>query len=161
LATLVGSAGGFATFFNLIGITVMRTYNRVSIFLAFLALMAIFSIIDDLIRRYACRGRRLVLANLGLAGLLVMGLYDQSGAVYIPPFEHTAKEYRSDAEFIARVESSVPPNTMVFQLPYIAYASYQNAYQKMQPYCLLRAYLHSHSIRWSFGAMHGRSSDTL
>src|SRR5262249_45445491 len=86
LATLVGSAGGFATFLNLIGIPVMRTYNRVSIFLAFLALMAIFSIIDDLIRRYACRGRRLVLANLGLAGLLVMGLYDQSGAVYIPPF---------------------------------------------------------------------------
>src|SRR5207302_2429992 len=49
----------------------------------------------------------------------------------------------------------------VFQFPYIAFLSYANAYYKMLPYSHFRGYLHSHRLRWSFGAMHGRFGDDL
>jgi phosphoglycerol transferase len=161
LAVLLCTAGGFATMFNLVGITIMRTYNRVSIFLAFAAIATFFVAVDALAARYASRGWPRALASCGLAALLVLGLLDQTAQTYIPPYEAVAKEYQSDGEFVARIEAAVPVGTMIFQLPYVAYGSYANASHQMVPYCHMRGYLHSHALRWSFGAMHGRPDDAL
>src|SRR5262249_29767186 len=53
------------------------------------------------------------------------------------------------------------PDTMVFQMPYVGFLSYANSSHKMLPYSHFRGYLHSHRLRWSFGAMHGRFEDSL
>jgi phosphoglycerol transferase len=47
---------------------------------------------------------------------------------------------------------------MVFQLPYVPFPENPNV-NKMSDYDLYRGYLHSKSLRWSYGAMKGRDSD--
>jgi phosphoglycerol transferase len=160
-ALLVCSTDGFGTAFNLVGFGLVRCYNRVSIFIAFLALAALCLGVDIVYRRYATGRGKTLLASMGLAVLLVLGLADQTGCNYLNPFPVIKDAYRSDAEFVAQIERTVPENTMVFQLPYVAFLSYANASYQMQPYSHFRGYLHSHTLRWSFGAMHGRSGDNL
>lgn len=160
-ALLVCSTGGFGTAFNLVGFGLVRCYNRVSIFIAFLALAALALSLDAVYRRYAMARSKVLLCSMGLAVLLLLGLADQTGCTYLSPFPTIKEAYQSDADFVARIERSVPENTMVFQLPYVAFLSYANASHQMLPYSHFRGYLHSHTLRWSFGAMHGRSGDTL
>jgi phosphoglycerol transferase len=160
-AVLVCTAGGFGTAFNLLGLGMVRCYNRVSIFIGFLALAAIGSAMDILYRRYAAYRCGRWIGGAGLAALLVLGLADQTSCTYLTPFAAVKEAYQSDADFVARIEASVPKNTMVFQMPYVAFLSYVNAYHRMQPYDHFRGYLHSHKLHWSFGAMHGRSIDDL
>jgi hypothetical protein len=160
-AVLVCTAGGFGTAFNLLGFGLVRSYNRISIFIGFLALAASCVGIDLLYRRFAAlRGGR-VIARAVLAALLVLGLADQTSCTYLAPFPEVKEAYQNDADFVARIEAAVPEGTMVFQLPYVAFLSYANAVYRLQPYDHFRAYLHSHKLRWSFGAMHGRFADDL
>ncbi len=91
----------------------------------------------------------------------MLGLADQTAYTYLTPFATIKETYQSDADFVARIEASVPANTMVFQMPYIAFLSYANSSHQMLPYSHFRGYLHSHTLRWSFGAMHGRFGDNL
>ncbi len=164
-AILIGTMGGFGTLFNLLGVSIMRCYNRLSIFIGFLALAAVFSLLDNLFRRIANRRLGWVLAQGGTFGMLILGLWDQTSMTrlhgYRPDYRALQKSYQNDAEFVAAIEAAVPENTMVFQFPYLSWLSYINAYHQMTPYSHLRGYLHSHSLRWSFGAMHGRAGDAL
>jgi hypothetical protein len=160
-ALLVCTAGGFGTAFNLLGFGMVRCYNRISIFIGFLALAAIIMGIDLVYQRFAQRRGGLLIGRACLAVLLVLGIADQTGQTYLVPFSTTKETYQSDADFVARIEASVPENSMVFQMPYIAFLSYANACHQMLPYSHFRGYLHSHTLRWSFGAMHGRFGDNL
>jgi len=47
------TAGGFGTGFNLLGLGILRCYNRISIFIAFLALAALSAWLDAPYRRYS------------------------------------------------------------------------------------------------------------
>src|SRR5438128_2671764 len=132
-----------------------------SIFIAFLALAALCTGIDFVYRRYAAERRGYVIGNLCLGLLLLAGLADQTGRTYLHPFAPIKESYESDADFVARIEAAVPENTMVFQLPYVGFLSYTNLSHNMLPYSHFRGYLHSHRLRWSFGAMHGRFEDGL
>src|SRR5207245_2618246 len=106
--------------------------------------------LDARYRRYAGGRAGFVCANGGLAVLLAAGLLDQTGKNYVAPCAAVKEEFRSDADFVAQIEGSVPEGTMIFQLPYIAFLSYKNACQQMVPYSHLRGYLHSHKLRWSY-----------
>jgi phosphoglycerol transferase len=160
-AVLVCTVGGFGTAFNLLGFGLVRSYNRMSIFIAFLALAAVCIGIDLLYRRYAERRSGRMIARAGLAALLVLGLADQTHFTYLTPFATVKEAYQNDADFVARIEAAVPERSMVFQLPYVAFLSYANAAYHMPAYDHFRAYLHSRTLRWSFGAMHGRFADDL
>jgi phosphoglycerol transferase len=72
--------------------------------------------------------------------------------------EFAAKK-RHDEEFFQRLEASVPANSMVFQLPYIGAYSQTEGRHLMYHYDHYRAYLHTRTLRWSYGAMHGRATD--
>lgn len=159
-AILLGTAGGFGTYLNLTGQTLVRSYNRISIFIAFFAVATAGVALDALLRRsdhLAWRGAGL----LALAGLVWLGVKDQTAYVYFTAYAETRRLHENDADFFARVEQSVPPGTAVFQLPYIAYLSYRNTEGKMEPYEHFRGYLYTGRLHWSFGAPHGRSVDGL
>ena len=160
-AVLVASVGGFGTFFNLIYMRITRTYNRTSIFIAFFALAGAFGAVDDLCERLGGRGKGALLAAILAPCLLVAGLWDQTSKTYLEPFALVQQEFASDAAFVAQIEAAVPEQTMVFQFPFLSYCSYENTSHIMMPYDHFRGYLHSRKLRWSFGAMHGRSGDEL
>jgi phosphoglycerol transferase len=88
-----------------------------------------------------------------LAVMLVLGILDQT---YDPPsYEPTKVEFASDAAFVGSIEHLLGKQAMVYQLPYSWYpegTQFVNAFF----YDHVRGYLHSSTLRWSYGAIHGR-----
>jgi phosphoglycerol transferase len=161
LAILVGTTGGLVTIVSLTAFSVARCFNRLSIFIGLFALAALFAALDDLRRRCARSGWRAWAAGAGLLCLLPLGFLDQTGLNYFAAFPAARAEYNSDRAFVRRVEDSVPPGTKIFQLPYVSFLSYVNDAGHMGAYSHFRGYLHSRTLKWSFGAMHGRPADRL
>jgi phosphoglycerol transferase len=154
-AVFLGTVGGFGAVASWLGVTWIRGYNRVSIFIAFCALAFLGIVFDRLARRLQpTRGVKLGVALLAVAVLLA-GVFDQAGLSARPAYERTAKEYLEDELFIHQFEASVPAGTMVFQLPYQRFVEHAPL-PGMNCYDLMHPYLHSHHLRWSYGAVDGR-----
>ena len=159
VAFLFGSVGGFGTLMNLLWIKTSRSYDRISIFIACFALVAIALWFDDLIERLRASRSLRFLPHAMLVGLLVVACGENSRGEFTPPSEGIAAELRRDASFVREVEASVPPGSKIFQLPYVSFRSYEVCKEKMLGFDHFRGYLHSKTLRWSFGAMHGRPTD--
>jgi phosphoglycerol transferase len=154
-AVLLGTVGGFGALASWIGITWIRAYNRVSIFIAFCALAALGLLLDHWASRLRpTHWTKLSFAALGIL-ILWFGVYDQAGLSAQPAYVRTNKDYLEDEEFIHQFEASVPRGTMVFQMPYQRFVEH-TPLPGMKCYDLLHPYLHSHQLRWSYGAVDGR-----
>ena len=156
-AVLLATFGGFGTLFGFLVTSWIRGYNRMSIFLAFFSLFAVVLALSRLERLSASRGLRW-LVRAGLGALLVVGVLDQTTRSFAPKYARIKEEYQGDAEFVSRVEASLPPRGMVFQLPYSPFPE-PTTVHRMSWYDHLRGYLHSRALRWSYGAMRGRYAD--
>jgi phosphoglycerol transferase len=92
-----------------------------------------------------------------LALVAALGVFDETSVGYVPDYPRAEAAYRSDADFVARIEASLPAGAMVFQLPYLPF--YESPpLHRMQDYEPARFYLHSRELRWSYGAMKGREA---
>jgi len=156
-AILLASIGGFGSLIAFTASSQIRAYNRISIFIGFFALLALGLLLDKLRRRYATSGRRQWAFLAFLAGLLTLGVLDQTSSWLIPPYAAVKKQYQADAEFIAAIEESVPAHAMIFQLPYLTFPN--PAPTALQGFDHLRGYLHSKALRWSYAAMIDRETD--
>lgn len=156
-AVLLATIGGFGFFFALI-IPGIRSYNRISIYIAFFALFAVNLLLDDLYKKYVKTKVSRYLYYILLGIILVIGILDQSNKSMVPRYDLLKSEYVNDSEFVSQVESSVPVDAMIFQLPYLSFPENLQV-KKMGDYELFRGYLHSKHLRWSYGAMKGREGD--
>lgn len=156
-ALLLATTGGFGTLVAVVISPQIRGYNRISIFIGFLALFALALIADDLWRKPKTRSGRAILLGTML-GVLLLGCLDQTSEHFVPPYEDDRMAFQSDAEFVGRIEERLPSGAMVFQLPYVPFPESPEVY-RMSAYDHFRAYLHSHTLRWSFGALKGGEGD--
>jgi phosphoglycerol transferase len=157
-ALLLGTVGGLGSFFSLLVAPYIRAYNRVSVYIAFFALLGLALTLD---RAAAfCAGsvprRGCFLGSLLL--LLAAGLYDQTSPSFVPEYARWRTQFGKDRSFVERLEGRLPAGAMVFQLPYLPYPEAAPLHG-MQDYDPLRLYLHSRSLRWSYGSMKGRGAD--
>jgi phosphoglycerol transferase len=157
-AFFLTTVGGFGALFSVCVTAWIRSYSRISVYLAFLSLFAVAIVLDRLAWRW-CAGRKGALAWAGiLATLLAAGILDQTSRAYVPDYARLRKAYRQDAAFVAAIEKRLPAGAMIFQLPYVAFPEYP-AVHELNDYELFRGYLHSKRLRWSYGAIKGRSGD--
>ena len=158
VAVLVGTIGGFGSLFSLLVFSDIRCYNRISVYIAFFALAMVAWGLDRFVARFAESPRRrwVVYGVFGL--LLVLGVFDQSGSGHAPPYQRLHEVFAEDAAFVAAIEARVPPGTAVMQLPYVPFPE-NGPVHDMTDYDHFRPYLHSHSLRWSYGAVRGREED--
>ncbi|MGH3111163.1 MAG: hypothetical protein ACRDQT_09625, partial [Gaiellaceae bacterium] len=159
LAFLIGTVGGISA---LIAATVtpqFRAWNRISIFIAFFALLAVALALTDLGRRWHDGKRRLAFAGV-LTATLVVGVLDQTSPANVPPYDEIRREYASDARFVEAIEARLPAGADVLQLPYVPFPE-AGLSGPMGDYDLVRPYFHSQDLRWSFGAEKGRPEDWL
>jgi phosphoglycerol transferase len=98
------------------------------------------------------------LAAVVLSAIGVIGVLDQTSVSFAPSYSANAAAWRSDGDFVKRIERSTPPHAAIFQLPYAPYPE-AGPINRAVDYDLMRGYLHSDSLRWSYGAMRGRPSD--
>lgn len=157
-ALLLGTVGGFGLLVALTVTSKIRAYNRISVYVAFFALFAVVAALDALYRRYGGSRLRRDLLALGLAGLSVLAILDQTSARVVPDYARIAREYRSDHAFVQRLEAALPAGAAVFQLPLVPFPEHPPVY-RMQDYDHARGYLHGRRLRWSYGAMKGRPDE--
>lgn len=166
-ALLLAGVGGFGALASWFGMSWLRGYCRICVFTGFFSLFAVVLVLDWLQRRYVRSQWGMMvyaaLAALGLAG----AFYDQTPTPW--DLAELKTIYRDEEAFVHGLEESLPHGAMVFQLPYLPFPEPQPSYmQGLWPffrrlptgqYDHLRGYLHSRTLRWSFGCMKGRSGD--
>lgn len=161
-AILLGTIGGFSMVFVLgmaaLGLPpTLRGWNRISVFIAFFSFIAVAAGLDYL-KKYLAERKLPAIFMVVLISVLALGVFDQTTDAYVPNYQASKAKYKVDEDFVRQIEKSVPRETMIFQLPYMRFPEGPGAV-KMNPYELLRGYLHSDTLKWSFGAMKGREGD--
>ena len=157
-AVVVGVISGFSLIVFGLGLRDLRSWNRISVFLAFFAFTVVAYGLDWLRRRLPDRPWVTPAVAVGLAALLVFGLLDQVSPAVIPDYQATQARWRSDGAFVQRVERELPAGASVFELPYRFFPEEPQG-GNLGPYDMARMYLHSDDLNWSFGGMAGRESD--
>ncbi len=156
-ALLLATSSGLGAIVGYVASPLIRCYNRISVFLAFFALAAVGLTLTRLLRSTRPGWPR-VTAHFGLAAVLVVGVLDQTPRGLAPHYDELKSSYDRDAAFVGRIEAALPVGSSVFQLPILEFPE-SIPPGVMGPYDHGRPYLHSKSLRWSYGAMKGRYGD--
>lgn len=155
---LFGTMGGFGSLVAFFGLPQVRAYNRISVFLCFFAMFALALWLDDMLRRHVASRGRQIAAGLALGIVTVLALYDQISPRALPDYNRIKAQFTSDATFVREIEKTVPHGARIFQLPFVPFPE-GSAVFRMKEYDLLRGYLHSDHLRWSFGTIKGREGN--
>ena len=147
LSVLFATIGGLVMFI-VIPFPLIRSHARFSIFIAFFSLFIIAIIFDKAVKK------KKLLAKITILIISTLAIFDQVGRVSAPIIqsEKIKSAFISDRDFVQKIESTMPKDAMIFALPVISFP--ENA----ESYDLLRGYLHSKNLRWSYPAIINRPS---
>lgn len=154
---LLATTAGFGQMFVSLVAPLSGAWDRIVPFLAFFALAAVAIALHRL--RAGIRnglGRRAVAA--GAIALGILAVADQTSPRLVPDYAAIRAEVRSDRAFFRGVADSLPPRSMVFQLPYSPFPESPPRH-RLTDYDLFRPYLSTTSLRWSYGAVRSRFAD--
>lgn len=153
---LTSTVGGFSTLFALYVSPMIRAWNRVSIFIGFVSIAALALAMH--LRGWSPRGRLGSAVFAVAVAAFVMG--DQTPGDFPWHVQKDRAQYTSDRQFVRRVEASLPPGSAVLELPYM-YFPEGPTLVKMETYDPGRPYLHSRTLKWSYGGIRGREADKV
>jgi len=157
-SVLLATIGGLGTIFAYMIFPQIRSYNRISIFIAFFSLFAIVLILSEFALRFERSKKSIIISSVIICIVFLVGIYDQTTVSFMPPYDSLKEEYMSDKFFVNSIEAIMPNNAMIFQLPYVPFPQ-SPPINNMIEFSHLRGYLHSNNLRWSYGAMMGRPGD--
>lgn len=155
---LLATVGGFSSLFALLISPEIRCYNRISVFIGFFALAAFFFLIQQTLKKWPKWENRRTYWYVATL-LLAFGIFNQTSSSYSIKDRLLAskKEYKRDAVFFNCITQTLAENSMVFQLPYMPFPEANTHNPHIFDYDHFKAPLHCEKIKWSFGAMPGRS----
>ena len=156
-ALLLGIAGGLGYLVAVLFWSGIRSYNRISVFIAFFSLMAVGIGLETVFRRSK---QHLTIFYLAVALVFVLAFLDQTTPAFIQDYGDTKARFLNDQQFVNAIEASVPAGAMIFQLPYVPFPE-EPPVHRMQDYDHFRAYLHSKNIHWSYGTVRNRDGDRV
>jgi hypothetical protein len=151
---LYATLGSLNCIASLCGIQYFRASDRYSIFISTLIFLFLVPRIASLTRRWTA-GVKYAVAAL----VLLVGFYDQSPRK-LPP-EATERARRiidSDLAFGRDMESKLKPGSMVFQMPVMVFPE-ATPINNVEGYEMLRPYLTTKTLRFSFGSVRGRTRE--
>ena len=157
-SVLLATIGGFGSLFALFVSAGIRSYNRISVFIAFFSLLAVAVGIEWFYERRVKTSAARMVFYVVLGLLCLAALLDQTTRGYVPQYAQIKSDFESDRNFVASIDFTLPPGAMVFQLPYVPFPESPRV-NKMVDYDHLRGYLHSQHIRWSYGTIKNRIGD--
>lgn len=146
----VGGITNMVAFFT--GLIVFRATNRFSVFLSALVLL----FLAGRLARF-WRGRPAWLSLAAAAAIAVVGLLDQlPRAPGLEQQRRIARAVETDRELGRMLEGRLPRGAMVFQMPVMMFPEVAPPHQ-LGDYDYFRPYLATHSLRFSYGMLKGRS----
>ena len=159
---LLGTIGGIGAMFAFFISPMLRGYNRISIFIEYVAILAVALCMDRLVE--------VINAKKMLKGVLIYIVYGVFGLACIfsiwegcpnlatPPYDTIREEYTSDKDFVETIENQLDEGAMIYQLPYHEYPEF-GPVNDMWDYHLYVGFVHSDTLRWSYGSIKGREED--
>ena len=156
---LIATTGGFSSIFSLFISSSIRSWNRMSIFIVFISVLALIFSIDILISKCVNKKYSVFVRGFVAAALLSYGMFDQTVKTCRTCNETIRAQIMNDTSFIKSIETKLPLAASVYQLPYMAYPEHPavNGIQGSTDHA--RAIILSSHLRWSFGGMRGRTGD--
>lgn len=166
---LMGTIGGIGAMFSFFISPMLRGYNRISIFIEYACILAVALLADKLVNVLkACinnKKEKKVKYNILLYGMTVVfgcicvfSIWEGCPALVTPAYDTIEAEYTSDKEFVEAIEDELAPGSMIYQLPYHKYPE-DGPVNDMADYHLYIGYLHSNTLKWSYGSIKGREED--
>jgi hypothetical protein len=154
---LLGTVGGIGFVIAYFVSPSLRGYNRVSVVIGMVALLALGALIDEALERLPRLPSWIAVAVAVV--LVCAGVFDQSTTEVIPDYKATKAQNLLDRSFAASASKALPAGTAVFQLPYATFpGSDPNTPLPVgfDDYDHLVPNEYSLALRWSFPAMRGR-----
>lgn len=156
-AILLGTVGGLGSAIAFLASPWIRGYNRISIYIAFFALLAIGVLLDRWRKQWSETPRRCFAFAATLAALLVVGIADQTSGE-VSDYRGLSERSADLRQLVEHIETDATPGGIVFQLPHAPYP--ESVFETGVPsYRHLAPYLHSRRVRWSYGGMSGHYGD--
>lgn len=151
-ALLFTTIGGFSSLFAFFITPMLRSYNRISVYIAFISILSFCLIID----KYFIKKN--LIFYISFVILLFFSLYDQ-----IPNIDFNNKEksklFVMDKEFIENIEMSVPEGSAVYQYPNHPMMDGYVSVNGVWHYDELIGYLFSDKLKWSAKGDYGREEN--
>lgn len=146
---IITSTGGLAFIFGTLVNSSIRSYGRISIFLAFFSLYGLANYWQNHKQR-----KKIALSELLIIVIfLSISLFDQ--ITIINPHLNAWNNqimFDEDLELMQRIAKEFPYGTKIFQLPVVEYPEAPGQCQ-FDSYDLFKPYLHSDQFNWSFGVV--------
>ena len=154
-SVLLTVSGGFLSYFAFFGLTQLRSCNRISIFIAFFALIALCLFIKKCVKKHNNR-----LVNLLVVFFFIIALFDQSSPAYNFAYKQTQikNEVYSLISLVNHIESQGNTDLKVFTLPYLDFPEGRPS-GAMYDYELAKPAVFSNKIQYSYGAIKGSHID--
>ena len=157
---MIGTIGGGSTLIAYELTAQVRAWNRFALVIAFAALLTVALLLTALAGRWRARGRPAWAVGVLAAIVGAVGVLDQTTPHDAPAYDAIAASWKADADFVAQMEARLPAGANVLQLPYMSYPE-NGSLHGIGDYDLFKGYLHSDDLRWTYGAVRGRTSDWL
>ena len=144
-SVLLATMGGFAVLFNYFISPIIRSYNRISIYIAYMSILAFCIFIDKYFKK------KNFIFYIVFAVIFIFSLYEQipNDITYN---ENEIKKYALDKEFIESIEKIMPKNSSVYQFPNVGfYGFFSGKIHQASYYRNLIGYIFSKDLRWSYG----------
>ena len=158
MSFLIGTVGGGSALIAYELTPQVRAWNRLALFIAFAALIAVALLLTALGERLRARGRPAWLLGVIAALVGVVGVYDQTSVIDAPDYAAVAAEWNADEAFATTMQDRFAAGTKILQLPYMSYPE-NGSVQGLGDYDLFTGYLHTKDLRWTYGAVRGRLPD--
>ena len=155
LTLLIGLSGGLSEVIALHVTELLRSYNRIAIFLSFMGMLAVGFWANAFWDRWATTWRQKTIFIIVAAVLATLALWEQIPAAVVSDYQRDATVFQADRDFMTSVEKLSDPQARIFQLPYVEFP--EGDTYGISGYDHMRGFYHSKSLRWSFGAIKGRS----
>ncbi len=158
VAFLFSTIGGLSTIISFVTAS-LRGWNRMSILIALICLVAVGILLDAAI---AAATKRIVtipvkqtVAVVVAVAVVGVGYVDQTPASYGAAYASEQTAFDEDSAWISSVEESVPAGSSILQLPYQPFPETVSVTGVLGSNALI-PYLHSKDLRWSSGGIKGR-----
>ncbi len=158
VAFLIATFGGISELIAHLISPEIRVWSRLTPFIAFFALVLLALGLQWLVRRLRQRTGGIWGGAVVLLLVAIVALVDQTSPTFIPTYEADAASWNSADDFVQRIEATTGADAMILQLPFHAFPE-SGPTGGMNDYDQLAGYLHSDTLRWSYGAMKGRPDD--
>lgn len=161
MALLFASMGGFSSLISIVSLILQgasamlvqaRAWDRMVIFIAFFAYFTAFWLLQAGIKTWTSRRfagwKRLALIWLVAVAVFAFALWDQVPAGIS---QQRDGHYRSDVEYFGALEKQLPPNSRIFQLPFVVH-HYSGFVQPGVYYTeQLRPYINTRTLHFTYG----------